>query len=962
VTAYLRGGPWDPVELFGQSSEEGADGANQALQPAGAVSSTSSLPAVRVAVLGAPRVGKTRAAKYIADELKLSVADTTGPAKTEGEPSLDSPAWLGVTEGTWPATANARAQVHVWDAAAAPLPGLLGRLLDSSAPLLAVAIVDSSFVGAGSPADRLLEAVSREVSLKGPRRAVIVENDFTGSPSQGTPASRGRCRSIRCNLTTDEGSAEFRKAVVSALGELVSELEALASSSPPPPPVPAPAQKAANGSDQKGLALSSVVMPKPWLPSRGTLTSRGVDRSLASCLAGDTVLLNPTIVSWAWAATRAAQGGLAEGAQGLDATSHSCSAYLVPWDRLERVLATATAAAGGGVNGDSAAAATSPSKLLRALADLSLVCPIPAPIVNGSGAHLGCMSVLVPDFARRSRLAFSTSNRVSTLTNGSVADDCDADESNISELHRTGGNAKETTPPATSPLATSTPTPQEPISARFVWDAPGTAPPQLRTLLRDFLAQGTLGSTATGGPPRFVEVRRFALLEAGPANATGDADNPDSLSPGFLLVFDLVAEPSLGRSVTPKPPPSALAKSPSGGNFADNPMTLPEDELIEDPASRFTAVIVGASNTAIGKSSSAPFWDVYCSGPHAHWAWRTLLGSGASGIGFSAFRRVVAKGNSNTSTAVSDVPTPWPLPPPVCVASTSASSGQPGGLMDETTGTEFVSLSWLFNGPQAATARSALLPQSAQDSLPGGGFAKCCAALCGKENSAQISSGLEEDGEILGLVSFADFEASLLARRWRSAPRFLEEALAGSVEVWALCATALARFAHDAAGAVAGARGRALPLLYDLGDKGHGSGGGRSKVVAVVPDGGQPLVVGPEPPAPQAALGPARPSHGLQAWLRICRPAALWSAAGGARGFTASSAELPVASSSDSAGARTGAQVVEALQAALAIHLTEAMVFEVWDALRDLEVEQSLTRRPGGGWARVDAASCGFLL
>ena len=36
-------------------------------------------------------------------------------------------------------------------------------------------------------------------------------------------------------------------------------------------------------------------------------------------------------------------------------------------------------------------------------------------------------------------------------------------------------------------------------------------------------------------------------------------------------------------------------------------------------------------------------------------------------------------------------------------------------------------------------------------------------------------------------------------------------------EAWALCATSLARLAHDTAGAVAGSVGRSLPLLAEAG-------------------------------------------------------------------------------------------------------------------------------------------------
>merc|ERR1712045_992735 len=117
--------------------------------------------------------------------------------------------------------------------------------------------------------------------------------------------------------------------------------------------------------------------------------------------------------------------------------------------------------------------------------------------------------------------------------------------------------------------------------------------------------------------------------------------------------------------------------------------------------------------------------------------------------------------------------------------------------------------SWLFNGPQAANARTALLPTPLQR----GPLADCCAALCGWEPAQDVSVGLAEDGGVKGLSSCADFDASLLARCWHGAPRCLDEALCAGVEAWALCAVALTCVARDAATAVAGTRGRALPLI-----------------------------------------------------------------------------------------------------------------------------------------------------
>lgn len=270
-------------------------------------------------------------------------------------------------------------------------------------------------------------------------------------------------------------------------------------------------------------------------------------------------------------------------------------------------------------------------------------------------------------------------------------------------------------------------------------------------------------------------------------------------------------------------------------------------------------------------------------------------------------------------------------------------------------------LSWLFNGPKAASARTALLPRR----QGGGSWALCCAALCGKRVS-HVALGLEDDGEVDGLMSCADFEASLIARCWRTAPQCLDQALASGVEAWALCAVVLARIAHDSAADAAGALGRALPLLHvtlqadtDKVDRGV------KKAVALVAEGPQPLTVGLAALPSCAPLGSIRVSAGVQAWLRLCKPAALWNAAGGYRGFVGTVAHSAAATHGDrpcDATTQVGAQVVEALQGALSVQLTKQMVSEVWEALGELELAQTLMRRAGGSWMQVTGEYGGFVL
>jgi len=52
-----------------------------------------------------------------------------------------------------------------------------------------------------------------------------------------------------------------------------------------------------------------------------------------------------------------------------------------------------------------------------------------------------------------------------------------------------------------------------------------------------------------------------------------------------------------------------------------------------------------------------------------------------------------------------------------------------------------------------------------------------------------------------------------------------------------------------------------------------------------------------------------------------------------------------------------GAQVVEALKAALPVRLSEENISQVWEALGELIGSGALVRRPNGTWTTVDASS-----
>lgn len=1092
VAAFLSGGPWDPSPILPDFANEVSGEATQAPSPAPL--------AVRVLVLGSPKVGKSRVASCLLAEL-TKVNHGPDIAKAGGSDGY-GPAWLRVSSGLWPKSGKPRAEVHVWDGAAAPLPGLMERLVESSVPTLIIVVADSALMRIGAPSDSILATFTGEhvpqSSAPGgaTRRVLVVENQFVAGsvnasntappappaapppPPASTPAARQGRRSIKCSVTTSDGAQEVRKACVASLSEVVAETEALASRSGTGA-APQPATSLGAGSAvARACALSAA--PDP----------RG-DRALGARLGADSgALLSPAAIAWAWTCIRSAFGTLSEGT-----TTAETGGGLVPWERLERVLSSCD---GGGDDGPSPMSRL----LLRALTDLALVCPVPgaasppASAANDAGGgviggvaasrRLNSGWALLPDLARRVRLAAPPAPSNASGTNaasnglaggqtakgvndvGTKAAGSRGDGTSSGSTAVPGGNANHGNPnggragSANDSAATGAPTAAAssggpvgsanvakvsgvpapaPLSARIVWDSTTGPPPLLRTAIRDLLARGSLGNQAT---ERCVEVRRFVLLESGPSGSPGPTCL-DGLAPGFLLVFDLVPMLPLQSNTEDMPmvcqgspaskPPTSLRATPSG-----SPAPLGGDSVNEGSAAsqvtandfghagdddaaaaslndgamqRYTTVLVGVSydgkrsnskegyinGAASGATSGSGivFWDVHVSGPHAHWAWRALLGTGACGPSFASFRRNAAAATPSKLDPVTALTSnaAWPVPPPTCLISTSASSG---GAQGAPNGVDFASHSWLFNGPQAAGARGVFVPQGVfHEAIGGGVFAECCAALCGKKPpSEDVVSGLEEDGDVEGLVSCADFEASMLARSWRLAPKLLEEALAAGVEAWALCFVSLARVAHDMAAAAAGARGRALPLLVVV-NSSNGAAAGSLKAagaapivannaVALVPEGPPPLVAGPSPPHQGAANGAANghalmaaplgmltSSPGVQAWLRVCRPAALWSAAGSTRGFT----EKPLGDEQlPATPGAAGALVVEALQAALAAPLNEQMVNEVWEALAELEASAMsggkggdachsrtrLVRRACGTWARVASDGSNLVL
>jgi len=864
----------------------------------------SALPSLRVVVLGSPRVGKTRVAQCLHEGIGIAAP----PEDLLEHVDMDRPAWMTTQMGAWPAGGNSRLNVHVWDGSAAPVQGLLRRMAaDPAVALLIVWVVDADVEGGASRAEAVagecLKAAGATSSTSAPRRALVVENVF---PSSGSPPKAGKmtkingtCYRVLGDMEARDGRAQLSKGFGLACQDIADAL-------------------------------------RSWRPEAigkslpGFRDAKDAAR-IAASLRGDAGLVDPSSVTWAWAAVRASVGFLAEGAaySFLDEGRgpSRCDGAMVSMERLSRVLTPASTQG-------SAERSTAAAGYLRALADMGLACPIPSIAVDSSKEmtmpYPGCSWVLLPDFARRVPLTADKVTHFAGLYGGTKEKKVDQ-----------GGQA--------------------PMAVRILWDGPGSVAPSMRTMLRDFLAHGVLACGCNTANARSIDICQFSVLESGPSG-TPSQMKADDLAPGFFLVFDLVQSERHHGSVTPSErsvsdnrtgvakPPSSVKITPSG----DMPKaTTPRElqaaaEVRPNPTipSNLTVLIVAAADAASDREAS--FCDVYCSGPHAQWAWRALLGNGAGGPNFSAFQRLRRPLSASKNSAC---PT-WPLPPPPFVLSSRTATPASVKATELPTSYELLGLSWIFNGPQGELVRPVLLPQ--EDILAQGALQACCSALCGKtQMQAAIDLGGIDGAE--GLAICSDFEASLTTRNWRTASRFLEEALASGLEPWTLCSAALARLAHDIAAATSGTQGRTLPLLFSSQSV---AAVGSARSVELIPDGPLPIMNKTSFQTPQQPVASLKASPGLDAWLKVCRPAALWSLAGRARGFQAANALQPAGASDK---APIGDQVADALQMALTIKLSEEQISEVWESLGELISKGSLVRRADSTWAMtVDADN--FLL
>eukprot|EP00931_Biecheleriopsis_adriatica_P041242 TRINITY_DN23598_c0_g2_i1.p1 TRINITY_DN23598_c0_g2~~TRINITY_DN23598_c0_g2_i1.p1 ORF type:complete len:1875 (+),score=358.48 TRINITY_DN23598_c0_g2_i1:601-5625(+) len=888
--AYMQGGPWNSDRLRAELRAEEA----------------SSLPALRIVVLGAPRVGKTTVARVLAEHLGIEQVEED-----------DGPSWLRVASGTWQSSGNLpRVQAFLWDTSCAVL-GLPMLDADQDVATVVVTVVDAAEASSGSGLDLPAESWA-------PRRALVVENSFDALGPNTFSHANGQSKgsslpTVRCNVLDQAGCDSLRAAFGHVLAEILGQMEARAEA---PPALPLPSQFAHFGQGD----FRSVLARDVSLSSCGAPRKPLGERALASRLPGDSALIDPSAASWAWAALWASrstlQGGEASGTNGLTGTSPSSSSAssagsgkraVASWDRLESILSSA----GGG---DSKASVT----LLSALVDLGLVCPIPS---SGRARTMLCATALIPDFAPRVRISKAVAKRL---------------------LEHSSGGA--------SPRA----------FVRLLWEGKGSRKPRLRSVLRDLLAQSALGSEEARGAKR-LKFHYFALIEARAAGSALPAAGSSDLTPGFILAFDLESPATesseVGTESAPNCPAVATPRkygSPSSGSplppegTPSTPSRRAASEELEGADAGLTALVTSSSMTHLTfvvvrashgarQQSGAPFWDVLCTGPHAQWAWHALLGAGSRGPTFAGFRRCQGEGDGDSS---------WPFPAPAHVLSAAPLSGSPTKAARGSNSDELASLAWLFAGPQSAESARALLATTlAEETGSAGGFAACCAALCGKSRPSSSMKSFMFAG---GLACCTEFEACLLLRSWADAPRLLEEALSEGAEAWELCAAVLARFARDTAGSAAGERGKALPLLRatDLGNAACAE-------LTLISEGPRLLVDGQAvmaEPSPLLTGSNAR-GAGIEAWLCICQPAALWEAAGVARRFSPASDSA----AGKSADSRVGAKVVGALQAALATSFSEAMVSEVWQALEQSTSEQ-LLRRPGGAWLQAGGEKQSLIL
>ena len=373
------------------------------------------------------------------------------------------------------------------------------------------------------------------------------------------------------------------------------------------------------------------------------------------------------------------------------------------------------------------------------------------------------------------------------------------------------------------------------------------------------------------------------------------ADASD-LEPGFILAFDLESKHSDSHE-------RAVRAAEMRSESPDSCGLL--DLIAAHPAQGLTFVHV--------RTSSDPrqrFWDILCSGPHAYWAWHALLQAGHGKPTFAGFTKLKAKPEAELAQGREE-------PEPSCLLSATSLKAE---HVSDLSPDDLAAVAWLLCGPQAKEARDRLTLAMETKS-------NRCFSLCRARPQPFNFSG--------SLACCAEFEACLLARSWHEMPYLLNEALSSGVEAWALCVTALARLARDTAAAVARCGGL-LPLLHS-----------RSEDVALLPEGPQ-LLRNEDLSSP--LLTGTDVTSAVQVWLAVCRPCALWIVAGAAKKYCPP--VLPVLG--DVSGDMCS-QVVKALRVAVGTFMSDVVVSDVWDALKQKSSSgRLLLPRPGGGWRWIE--------
>lgn len=335
-------------------------------------------PAIRVVVLGAPRVGKSSVTKILAEYLDMTYAvEDEGPTR------------LRVVRGSWPTARPPVVEVLLWDTVTPTLPELV---TEKNCAVVAVAVVDAE--------DEQREAESMAVlclsneSFTAPRRALVVENSRS-SDDFPRPSGDAELERVRCNILEEEGRMMVKKVFGRLIAEMVGQIEARQEVTATE--VISPDTPCGEGD------FRQVLTRHRNLPGLGLRKPLGC-RSHAYRLRGNSTWVDPTALSLAWRALRAARSTLQAEVQGLTGSSPPGPSGLVSNEAVNATLALAEA----GSTGQQLSAT-----LRRALMELNLMCPITS---EGKGGAM----VLIPDFAEKIALSPSVLQQLTdtTITNG----------------------------------------------------------------------------------------------------------------------------------------------------------------------------------------------------------------------------------------------------------------------------------------------------------------------------------------------------------------------------------------------------------------------------------------------------------------------------------------------------------------------------------------------------------------